>query len=330
MTKKVITEKEKLTQVKPFRNNLSVDVTDIEAVRLPKVALIKYDGVYALVRDGKLLGRSLKPFKNEYITMQLSHPKYEGLVGELCAGRQLNADNLCRNTTSKVNTIKGEWGYTWVIFDYIGGDYINKPYKERIKKAMEVVVGMGQDNIRMAKMEVAYDHDQIEGLYGDALDDGYEGLILRDLDALWKNGRSTAREQGFMRMKPQSDKEAVIIGVVEGMTNNNEAKINELGYTERSSHQENKVGNGMVGSWKAVDLTTGVEINIGAGKLTHEGRAKYFNEQPIGAIVKYRSFDIGVKSLPRFPRHISFRADEDMENALLEKVDAIRKSYGLI
>ena len=102
---------------KPLRPMKATDIIDTVALKYPLVALTKYDGVYALVRDGKLLGRSLKPFKNEYITNLLSTPELEGVVGELCYGENLAAEDLCRTTTSKVNTIKGEWEYTFVLFD---------------------------------------------------------------------------------------------------------------------------------------------------------------------------------------------------------------------
>ena len=315
---------------KPFRNNLAVDVTDMEDVSLPKVALIKYDGVYALVKDGVLLGRSLKQFKNEYITKELSKPEYEGLVGELCYGEELNTQHLCRTTTSKVNTIKEEgWKWTWVVFDYIGEGYIGKSYLERLTAATQLLEALAVDNIQMATNTIVATHYQVEEMYENSIELGYEGLILREPTAPWKNGRSTAKEQGFMRMKPQSDAEALIIGIEEAMENNNVAKINELGYTERSSHQENKVGKGMVGSFICICPHTNVEFKVGAGKLSHEEREYYWENPPIGDITKYRSMTTGVKDKPRFPRHYSFRADEDLDQKLLDKVIELRLEYGM-
>lgn len=318
---------------KPFRPMKAVDVVDVEALKYPLVALTKYDGVYALVRDGKLLGRSLKPFKNEYITTTLGSPELEGFVGEICYGQNLAAEDLCRTTTSKVNTIKGEWDYTFVLFDYITEETEGLGYVARLGLLMsEIDKHKLRDkfNLVVAHHNFVRSGENLEEFYNSCLDNGFEGAIARNPQGMWKNGRSTLKEQGFLRMKPQSDKEAIIVGVEEAMENLNEAKVNELGYLERSSHQENKVGKGMVGAWLAVDLETGMSIKIGAGKLTHEERIKYFLDKPIGSVVKYRSMDVGLFNLPRFPRFISWRSETDMDEKLLRKVYSIRKELGCL
>ena len=125
---------------------------------------------------------------------------------------------------------------------------------------------------------------------------------------------TTYRLFTYTRAKPQSDKEAYVIGLVEAMENLNEAKINELGHSERSSHKENKVGKGMVGMLQCKDLTTGMLIDVGAGKMTHPEREYYWNnpEEIIGKYIKYKSMDVGVKDKPRFARYMSIRAETDM------------------
>lgn len=316
---------------KPFRPMKATDIVEVEALKYPLLALTKYDGVYALVREGKLLGRSLKPFKNEYITNLLSNKALEGFVGELCYGNNLAAEDLCRKTTSKVNTIKGEWEYTFVVFDYITNETKDLGYTARLGYLMSLIDSQklkDRFNLVVANYTTVYGGGELEEFYQENLDNGFEGVIVRNPEGVWKNGRSTLKEQGFLRMKPQTDKEAVIIDVEEALENLNEAKVNELGYLERSSHQDNKVGKGMVGAWVAIDLETGLTIKIGAGKLTHEERVRYFLDKPIGSVVKYRSMDTGIKTLPRFARHYSFRSDEDLDPKLLSRVEDIRSTLG--
>jgi len=129
-------------------------------------------------------------------------------------------------------------------------------------------------------------------------------------------GRATVNEGSYLRLKPSSDKEALVISLVEAMENLNEAKVNELGHTERSSHKENKVGKGMVGMLQCEDLTTGMLIDVGAGKMTHEEREYYWKNpsEIVGKLVKYRSMDVGIKSAPRFARYICIRSEEDMSD----------------
>ena len=309
-----------MSKLKPMKAS---DVKDVDALVYPLEVLTKYDGVYALVVGGNLLGRSLKPFKNTYITELLSDGVFEGFVGELCEtqeSKSLAREDLCRNTTSCVNTINKVWSFTWKLFDYIHPDVIHLSYTERME-ALYKRIGQTTSHIDVCVVgstTAACGADVID-MYEESLSLGYEGIILRKPDGNWKNGRSTLKEQFLLRMKPQSDSEAVVVGVVEAMENNNVAKVNELGYTERSSHQENKIGKGMVGSFLCIDLVSGRDITVSAGKLTHDERVEYFNSPPLHQVVKYRSMTYGVKAAPRFARFYSFRAVEDLDDKLVDK-----------
>ena len=309
-----------MNKLKPMKAS---DVKDVDALAYPLEVLTKYDGVYALVHEGKLLGRSLKPFKNAYITELLSDSKFDGFVGELCEtqeSKSLEREDLCRKTTSCVNTINKEWEFTWKLFDYIHADVIHLSYTERIE-ALYKRIGYITSPLEISVVEstTATCGADVVDMYEESLKLGYEGIILRKPNGKWKNGRSTLKEQLLLRMKPQSDAEAVVVGVVEAMENNNVAKVNELGYTERSSHQENKVGKGMLGSVLCIDLVSGKDITVSAGKLTHDERVEYFNNPPLHKVVKYRSMTYGVKAAPRFARFYSFRAVEDLDDKLVVK-----------
>lgn len=316
-----------MKQLKPTK---ACDVQDTATLKYPLLSSIKYDGCYALNIEGKLLGRSLKPFKNKFITQELSKPLYEGFCGELCevdTDTSLARQDLCRNTTSRVNTIEKEWNYKWMLFDYSHPDVIHLGYADRMNALKQKVYDLKLDNIEIVELISVYGSEQADELYQEYLDNGYEGLILRSPDGKWKDGRSTLREQLFLRMKPQSDAEAVVIGVQEALTNNNKAKTNELGYTERSSHRENKIGNGMLGAFLCIDLMSGMEITVGAGKLTHKERKNYFDNPPLHQLIKYRSMNTGVKDLPRFPRFYSFRAIEDMDEILVVKYNKLMEGW---
>ena len=80
------------------------------------------------------------------------------------------------------------------------------------------------------------------------LDMCYEGMIIRDPEAKYKWGRSTARECGYTRRKPYEDTEGFLEDVIEAEENLNEAFTDAQGLTKRSTHQENKVGKGMAGA----------------------------------------------------------------------------------
>ncbi|HQG29101.1 MAG TPA: ATP-dependent DNA ligase, partial [Candidatus Ozemobacteraceae bacterium] len=100
----------------------------------------------------------------------------------------------------------------------------------------------------------------------------------------------------------------------ERMHNANEATVNALGHTERSSHKENKSGRGDLG---ALILTTedGLEFNCGTGFDNATRREIWDNrDQYMGQFAKIKSFLIGVKDKPRFPVFLGFRDASDMSS----------------
>ena len=295
--------------MKPF---LCCDA-DINKIQFPVLVLPKIDGCRLLNVNGKATGRSLKSYKNKLLTETFSVPEFSGLDGEL-AVEDITSPSLCRDTTSMVNTINSHiQGLKWYVFDVHSSGL---GYMER-HLLLSAFVNELPDSLRSVVEVVPYylaeNKEELLRLYDNFTSQGFEGIILRSLDGTYKYGRGTVNEGSYLRMKPQSDKDAIVLDVSEALANNNEAKINELGHTERSSHKENKTGKGMIGSLLCKDLDTGSVITVGAGKMTHEERVYWYNHQDeiVGKMIKYKSMDTGVKDAPRFPRFIGFRAEED-------------------
>ena len=282
---------------------------------LPTFAQPKIDGVRGLNLDGKLVGRSLKPFKNKKLTAKFSQPKYQGLDGELAFGDECSP-SLCRDTTSATNTITAlAGGFTWHVFDLVTEKTVKLPYHERYRLLVKKVEELDEDCIKLVPYFRLNSSAEVEEYDNENLQDGYEGTILRNPYSLYKEGRPSKKTQELMRIKRFSDSEALVLAVVEGRTNLNEAVINELGRSERSSHAENQVPNGMVGSLTCKDLDSGMEIVVSPGEMTHIERKFYFDnpQEIVGKTITYKSFKQGVKTLPRFPTFKHIRSTEDME-----------------
>ena len=277
----------------------------------------KIDGVRALHINDAFQSRTLKPFPNTHL-MALDYHQLAGLDGELVKGSPTSGFT-CRDTTSGTSTINGPKAgeFTWHIFDYVDPKELGAPYAVRYELARQrvsMLSGVVDFGLEIVPYEIATSVEDILRLHAEYVGQGYEGSILRDPLGLYKSGRATVSEGAFFRLKDFIEEEAEVLEVVEGETNNNEATVNKLGYTERSSHKANKVGNGMVGSLRCIDLKTDQEITVSAGRLTHEER-KYFFENPnqiLGRVIKYRAMPYGKKDLPRFPTFQCFRASFDM------------------
>jgi DNA ligase-1 len=273
---------------------------DMSSLRFPMFLSPKLDGVRAMVIDGQLRTRSLKPVANLYTQAKFSLPELTGLDGELIVGAPSHPD-VYRTTNSAVSTIIGEPDVKFYVFDNFA---INGLYNER----EATLWGILNPDVLRVPQQIVYDLNEVnhwEALY---LRMGYEGVMLRRDVSPYKQGRSTANEQYLLKVKRFEDSDAEILGVEELMHNANEAKTNELGYTERSSHKENMVGTGRMGALVVRDIHSKVEFKIGTGFDDAERNAQW----PIGAIVKYKFQPAGVKDKPRFPVFLGMRQASDL------------------
>lgn len=303
--------------IKQFKPHLADDV-DLDKLDFPVILMKKYDGVRALVPEGKAVGRSLKQYKNKLMTSTLSHSLLSGFDMEVI-GTYENDPDLCRHTTSLVNTIEGSLPPVVKVFDYLTEETKSLGYSERMS-ALSTHLFVNDKffrdfpvKVEVPEMYYCENVDQLNKFYTEALESNYEGVIIRKIDGSHKNGRCTIKEGNYLRLKPTGDAEGVVVRLEEAYENQNAAKTNELGHTERSTHQENMVAKGMIGAlW--LRLADGSEVKVGAGKLNHEER-KFYWENPceiIGKLVKYAFLATGQKDKPRHPRFISFRCAEDM------------------
>lgn len=296
----------------------------------PLGAQPKIDGVRGLTTEGHLTGRSLKKHKNKYTTAFYSIPEYAHLDGELAANDERHPD-LCRITSSALSTIKGEPFTLWHVFDCLRKEVIKGPYVERYAYLTNLITHeQSKGNCLHAKvvpMQICENLEQL--LYWDNLwlSMRYEGTIIRGLDAAHKEGRSTVLQGQLLRIKRFIEAEAVVIAIEEGNANENEAQTNELGNTFRSSHQENKVPNGMVGNLQCAVLKDvmhdgqllllkGQIITVSPGNMDHNMRRHYFLNQKelLQHVVKFKFFPKGQKDKPRFPTYVSHRSVADMSD----------------
>jgi DNA ligase-1 len=145
------------------------------------------------------------------------------------------------------------------------------------------------------------------------LEAGYEGVMLRKPSASYKFGRSTLKEAALMKLKRFADAEAVIWGLDEQCSNQNEATKDALGRTKRSTHQANKVGKRTLGALNVRGVGgeyDGVDFNVGSG-FDDTTRQMIWDQRDyfLGKTIKFKYFPTGSKEAPRFPVFLSIRED---------------------
>lgn len=300
-----------------------------ERLKFPILVQPKVDGVAAYNRHGKLLGRSLKTHGNEFTTKQYSLPEYHGFCGELIAGIDQTAADLCRMTTSAVSTYKGEPETTWMLFDYVTEETRTLGYTQRIDRLLDVLDSLGHPaNLAVIGSVTVKNKEELLKYEEQVLNAGYEGIIIRDPSLPYKYGRCGKTYMGCWRVKRFIEEEILVTSIEEGESNQNEAVINELGRTGRSSHAAGKVPNGLVGNIKgnllkdvvdpqsgAVLLHKDMEVTVSPGNMTMQMKQHYFKNQHelIGKVVKFKMFPKGILDKPRFPTFVTIKAESDCE-----------------
>jgi DNA ligase-1 len=282
---------------------------DPKKLKFPVIVQPKYDGIRAMVIDGKLLTRTLKEVPNRYIFDLLSKPEYEGLDGELIVGNPI-AEDCYRSTVHGVMGHDEQVEFTFYLFDLWNLPGIS--YEDRYKR-LSVLEDRLPGFCSVVPNTWAYSQDELDDVETEFIDLGHEGGIVRGPDSLYKFGRGSNTAGDLLKLKRFTDAEAEVIGVIEELHNANEATTNALGRTERSSHQANKIGKGTMGALLVRDLTTGVEFKIGTGFSAAE-RQDIWNsrESVVGKIAKYKSFPVGVKDAPRHPVMLGWRDPRDL------------------
>lgn len=270
-------------------------------VRLPTIASPKVDGWRALWQGLEFFTRTGKTIPNRSLPL-LAHqagipPGYDGeiIVGEPTARDCFSkTDSFCKRQAGRTTL-----PVRFFVFDNcaaIGG------FHERLQTLIDIppfVVRLEQKVICTYEELVEYEAYCV-GL-------GYEGIVCRSPTGRYKQGRSTLREQYLVKVKRYIDEEVKIIGFKERMHNANTAEVNEIGYTHRSSHKENKVPLGTLGAiivdWR------GKVLHVGTGWDAATGRSIWQNRDSLLGATGTIKYSPEIKDLPRQPVWKGIRND---------------------
>jgi DNA ligase-1 len=270
----------------------------------PKYGSPKLDGIRGLTTRGTLLSRSHKEIPNAAIRAQLA--PFQELDGELIWGEP-TSPTVYHDTFSAVMKKEGlVEGLKFYAFDVLHRTWT---YQERLDSLLQRNL---PEWFVILPQTLIHSEQELAEFYANNLELGYEGAILRNPTALYKEGRCTAKSQDMLKMKPFLDSDAVILGVFEAMENNNPAFRNELGQTNRSTWAAGLVPKGMIGGFNCE--YEGKPFKVAAGRLSHAERIQIWEhrQQFIGALMTYRHLPIGQKDVPRHARFIKWRSSIDV------------------
>jgi len=284
--------------IKPL---LAATVESIHALRYPLLASHKLDGIRALVMNGCVMSRSMKPIPNMHVQDLFGKLNY--FDGELIVG-PANANDVYRQTSSGVMSRDGTPKVVYHVFDHLW--LLNDHYYRRFAE----VYAPDDLPVEIVMQELVANPEELLDFEAESINLGYEGVMLRDPNGRYKQGRSTLNESILLKLKRFADDEGVCVGFEELMHNANEAKLNELGYTERSSHKANQVPTGRLGSliveWRERVFHIGTGFTDAQREEIWANRTKYEHQ-----LVKFKYLPVGVKDLPRHPVFMGWRSAID-------------------
>jgi DNA ligase-1 len=285
---------------------LPSEAPDLDALQYPVYVTPKLDGIRCLIDQGVALSRTLKPIPNKHIQAwaKKNADNLQGADGELIVGSPTSS-TVYRDTNSFVMSHDKVGDFTFFLLDY--WDEPDTAFEYR-QEAVDIV----EENFALVWSAIAANPSDVLQIESEFLEQGYEGVVLRNPDGKYKYGRCTLKENNAFKLKRFEDAEAVIVGFEEEMHNENEAETNELGRTKRSTARAGLIGKGTLGSF-ICRTSDNIDFNIGSG-FDQQDRINFWEnkESLVGKLVKYKHFPIGVKDKPRHPIFLGFRDKIDL------------------
>lgn len=302
--------------MKPMLSGKAPD--DLSTLTYPVVVSPKLDGIRAIVHNGVVLSRKLKPIPNLYVQSMYGVDLLNGFDGEMIVGLA-NDPNVFHGTTSGIMSRDGQPDVTYHVFDDMTDPTMK--FDHRLLMAQLRIIE-DLSSFKNIKIQLVPHHDccspesviHYENKY---VGMGYEGIMIRALDGPYKFGRSTTKEGWLLKLKQWHDAEATLVDMVELMHNANELQTDELGYAKRSSHKEGKIGRDVMGTfvcqWKQPGFDQPIQFEIGTG-FTAADREYYWQNKEtfIGSHVTVKYQQITPDGVPRFPVFKGIRHADDM------------------
>lgn len=282
--------------MKAFKPLLAEPVEDPADLRFPLLCSPKLDGIRCVKRGGKALTRKLLTIPNKFIRSWVEANLPEGIDGELMLrDRKIPL----KKVTSAIMSHEGEPDFVFHAFDLLTfTENADVPFSQRLAQLEAIADSYTKthpayDRLKVVLHTLVEDAPALDHMVRTHLAEGYEGTMVRDPMGRYKFGRSTVKEGILLKIKPYVDEEATVVGVVEQMHNTNEAKLNELGQTKRSSAKAGKVPAGKLGTLVCV-TEDGAEFEIGTG-FTDAEKVSIWNDwilnegdRVLGRLVKFK------------------------------------------
>ena len=247
------------------------------------IAIVNDTEVKMYSRNGKEL-KNYKVIEEELKLLKIYFRNSSTLTfdGEI-TGK--NFQDIMRTVTRKEDGIEMASDAIYNIFDIVGDtSQILSTRINYLNMLQQGITSLQLNHIKVNVGKVVDTYEQALEYYNECLSNGYEGIMLKDLDGIYEYKRSTA----WLKMKPTETEDFEIVGMKEG-TGKYVGKLGAL----------------------ICKLPNGETVNVGAGFKDAE-RKDYLNKKDdiIGLIAEIRFQEKTNDLSLRFPTFKCFRKDK--------------------
>ena len=285
---------------------------------------VKLEGVRGEFTPDGLFTRPLKRFNNKLLAVKFQEVIEYCKEYEIIIEGEFYKHGMPFNEISSICRRSGHLGVDdleFHIFDAYVEEMPSVRFSLRIDLIERAVRGIGMDFVKMIPQALQETKEEVIAAYENALEEGYEGWVLKDPDAPYKLGRSTVSEGIYLRLKPEDTFEGRVIEIVERFENLCDSEVNELGRLKKRQDKDMKASTGLaaVAIVESEGFNKPIRVSLSRGILDYQdtnkspSRASIFANRAdyIGRYIRFVGFTIKGMDLPRSPRFDDWRTDLD-------------------
>lgn len=293
-----------------------------EHLKFPLLASRKMDGIRAVIMDGVARSRNMKPLRFNF---EDRFPKLAQLSMKL--NRVFDGEMYCHNTIfgniqKAISTTDSflEEGYKFHVFDTVRvdeWDNDNEPaFLQREAEYRSLFSRPEwQDEVVVVEQRVIENAKELQAMFEQAVEEGYEGLMVRSARGRYKHGRATLRDGLIYKFKAWVTIDARIVGFTNKQVMRDPTTIertrDELGRMKRVHSKDSRmeideIGTIIVGNKEFGQFGVGIakDAEPDVQLIEWSNRMDY-----LGHPVEIRCMLHAAKDKPRFGHITRFRHD---------------------
>jgi DNA ligase-1 len=288
-----------------------------DVITKPYMSSIKLDGFRCIFKNGRMISRSFKEIPNKQLQERFESMKKlsveTGLIydGEIYS-KELTFQQISHFVMS--DDLENEPIPNSLKFNCFDIADMNNP-KLTAMERFEVYKNLSVPFVDVIEQRIITTPKEAEQMFLEAVDAGYEGLILKDPKSVYKYGRLTTASGSGFKFKPFVTLDAVIEGIEQAtkVDPTVERTVNELGYHKTSHKKNDRIPINKASAFLVDYEGKPLKVTIAMSDVEKEYIWEHQDEF-IGKWVEYKAMMIGTKDLPRHPNTVRMRPDKDLED----------------